>query len=309
MSERYVAHADAFAAAGGSWVRGDAEIAAIPASGDGGFAYRAIQRGKTVGMVEGVKVVRFTPQEPYALTRHARAATKALLRLAGSPTDAEVADFASRFGPLLNVAEWLTRVRYLIGEVRDGQEWLRPEFLDSRSGQDYPYVRSPSNPTPPALARAGSDAYRFMKWCADNGHPEAAAYMRAALRDWPRSWGDLDPRLLREPVVLYIWAARQLAELQQDGQTPAARTFLAARLDETRLIPALEAGRLAMSTTSLLAYLAIRVHLDRYGYVPEVRFCRSCGAEFSPSTARQQYCTERHQWRGTKRANRRIRSK
>jgi hypothetical protein len=302
MSERHVAHADAFAAAGGYWHRGDAEIARIPAQNDGGFAYRSIQRGETVDMVKGVKVIRFEPRERYPLAKHGRAAIKALLRLAATPTDSDVVDFARRFGPLFNFSEWLAGVRYIIGEVRDGQEWLRPEFPDSRSGKDYPYLRPPSDGTAAGLGHAGSDAYLFMKWCADNDHHEAAAYMQAALRDWPRSWGDLSSGLLREPVALYIWAARQLAAFQQDDRTPAARTFLAARLDETRLVPAPEAGRLVMSTTSLLAYVTIRVHLDRYGYAPEVRFCRECGAEFSPSDPRQRYCKREHQWRGTKRA-------
>jgi len=114
-------------------------------------------------------------------------------------------------------------------------------------------------------------------------------------------------------VALYLWASKQLAsfrrELDRGRQyelTSASRTWLAARLDETRLVLAPETGRLMVGTTSLLAYLTVRAYLDSTGSLPEVRSCAfaPCGKDFFPEDPRQRYCGDRCRWRANKRAAR-----
>ena len=57
MPGRTLAQPDALRGMTGNWLRGKAEVAEIPRTNEGGFAYRQLHRGVALGAVPAVKVI------------------------------------------------------------------------------------------------------------------------------------------------------------------------------------------------------------------------------------------------------------
>jgi hypothetical protein len=285
---RSLAQADAFRTLGGHWFRGKAELTEIPMMDDGRFGHRYRRRHPRLGTGRGVKVIKVDLEGSYSLAKHGAAAARALRRLAGSPPDEVIVDFAGRFGPLLFFSEWLSGVRYEMETTRAGARWRLPLFGHSRFESG---------------SHVGSDAHHFQEWCVQQGHTEAAAYVKEAqVRSVsPGLLESVSPHLLLEPTALYVWAARKLTDLERElkaarGLTPATREWLDSRLDETRVDLVTDesgqlTGGLTMAATTLLAYLAVRTVLDIQGYKPEERKCRGCPTPFRVNFAQQRYCS------------------
>lgn len=295
MQARQLESFDMQAIIGGWWPRGRGtldEIGRVVSLDDvhqtGIGAY--VLAFRTVGAEGSVKVIRFRPESGYPLNaRNARAAGLALQRLAEHPTDQNIADFVSRFGPLLNFGEWVSRIQMHRMTTVKGRRLIGPLHWDTRYEGSVHY---------------GSDALQFAEWCDETGDHEAAAYVRWAWRVVPQC-PELGPGVFPEPVSFYVWAAGQLARLRRDLElqredrsknrpirplSESARTWLVSRLDDTRLHLSEQPGKLVMRATSLLAYLTAITYLEVFTETNAWRACGHCGNDFQPDRGQQRYC-------------------
>jgi hypothetical protein len=311
MRQRQLAAPEIQAIVGGQWPCGRAEIELIDSTEDGSFALMFPRPLRFADGTPGVKVVDFTPERAYLLTRNARVAVAALCGLAEDHGDAAVCAFVARFGPLLNIADWLSQVHYVGWRPGASQVW--PERFDTRfvgewGSKDQHY---------------GSDAFHFVLWCEERGFTEAAAYMRwLATLDRAR----FAREVLKEPVALYVWASEHLKLLRKEleiqrgdqrrGEQPRRlseplRKWLLSRSDETRLHFDGRPGRYVLRTTTLLSYLAAYTMLDVSRHVTEyLRQCEAGGCDNvigdKGEQMRQRFCSDNCRWRTNKQAERLV---